>query len=153
VGEGGSEQSEEPGEGDMRQRVSKQKRALAKSLRRRPTDAERTLWRLLRSRRFIDAKFRRQVPIGPWVVDFASFERRLIVEADGGRHNESRTDARRDDDLAARGFQIIRYWNNDILVRRESVLEHLATVIASSPSPGFAPNGAQPPSPTKGEGR
>jgi len=137
----------------MRQRVSNQKRAFAKSLRRRSTQAELVLWRLLRGRRFADAKFRRQVPIGSWVVDFVSFERRLIVEADGGQLNESKVDAYRDRDLAARGFQVLRYWNNDVLARPQSVLEHLAAAIANSPSPGFAPCGAQPPSPTRGEGK
>ena len=137
----------------MRQRVSNQKRAFAKSLRQRSTRAEQALWRLLRDRRFADVKFRRQVPIGPWIVDFVRFEHCLIVEADGGPHNESKSDARRDDDLAARGFRVLRYWNNDILARSRSVLEHLSDAIVNSPSPGFAPNGAQPPSPTRGEGK
>jgi very-short-patch-repair endonuclease len=137
----------------MRQRVSNQKRGFAKSLRQRSTLAEHTLWRQLRGRRFADTKFRRQVPIGPWIVDFVSFEYRLIVEADGGQHNESKTDARRDDDLAARGFRVLRFWNNDVLARSQGVLERLYDVIANSPSPGFAPYGAQPPSPTRGEGK
>jgi len=121
-------------------------------LRQRSTTAEQALWRLLRARRFAEAKFRRQVPIGPWVVDFVSFEHGLVIEADGGQHNESERDLNRDDDLGARGFRVQRYWNNDILARPHSVLEHLTTLIANAPSPGFAPNGAQPPSPTKGEG-
>jgi very-short-patch-repair endonuclease len=142
VGEGGSERSEEPGEGGIRRTVADQKRAFAKSLRQRSTRAEQTLWRLLRGRRFAAAKFRRQVPVGPWIVDFVSYEHRLIVEADGGQHNESKADVRRDDDLAAWGFHVLRYWNNDILGRPQSVLEQLAATIAKSPSPGFAPCGA-----------
>src|SRR5581483_1850237 len=137
----------------MRRWVPQQKRQLAKVLRRRSTDAEQQLWRLLRSRRFADVKFRRQVPIGSWIADFVSFERRLVVDADGGQHNESRADVRRDRDLMARGFRAIRYWNNDVLARPESVAEHLFDVLANSPSPGFAPSGAQPPSPTRGEGK
>ena len=140
------------GRGGMRRRVSDQKRAFAKSLRQRSTRAEQALWQLLRDRRFAAAKFRRQVPVGPWIVDFVSYEHRLIVEADGGQHNESKADVRRDDDLTARGFHVLRYRNNDILGRPQSVLEHLAATIAKSPSPGFAPYGARPPSPTRGEG-
>jgi very-short-patch-repair endonuclease len=70
----------------MGQRIPKQKRAFAKTLRANATDAEIALWRLLRSRRLASMKFRRQVPIGPWIVDFVSFEQRLIVEADGSQH-------------------------------------------------------------------
>jgi very-short-patch-repair endonuclease len=80
----------------MRQRVPKQKRAFAKSLRASATEAEMVLWRLLRSRRLASMKFRRQVPIGPWIVDFVSFEQRLIIEADGSQHAESEDDERHD---------------------------------------------------------
>jgi very-short-patch-repair endonuclease len=95
----------------MRQTVSRQKRAFAKALRANATDAEISLWRLLRSRRLASMKFRRQVPIGPWIVDFASFEQRLIVEADGSQHAESEGDNRRDYDLSERGFRVFRFWN------------------------------------------
>jgi very-short-patch-repair endonuclease len=83
----------------MRQNVPKQKRDFAKTLRAKATDAEIKLWRLLRSRRLASMKFRRQVPIGPWIVDFVSFEQGLIVEADGSQHAESEDDKRRDYDL------------------------------------------------------
>jgi very-short-patch-repair endonuclease len=97
-------------------------------------------------------KFRRQVPIGPWIVDFVSFEQRLIVEADGSQHAESEDDKRRDCDLSERGFHVLRFWNNDILMRSEAVIESIADFVARSPSPGCAPSGAHPPSPTGGEG-
>jgi very-short-patch-repair endonuclease len=126
----------------MRQRVTGPKRAFAKTLRANATDAEKTLWRLLRSRRLAQMKFRRQVPIGPWIVDFVSFEQRLIIEADGSQHAESEDDKRRDDDLSERGFRVVRFWNMDMIV----------DVVAQSPSPVCAPSGAQPPSPTRGEG-
>jgi very-short-patch-repair endonuclease len=90
----------------MRQRVPKQKRAFAKALRAKATDAEIALWRLLRSRRLADMKFRRQVPIGPWILDFVSFEQRLVVEADGSQHAESEYDERRDNDMSERGFRV-----------------------------------------------
>ena len=137
----------------MRHRVASNKRGYAKKLRHNLTDAERVLWRLLRSRRLLHAKFRRQVPISSWIVDFVSFEHRLIVEADGSQHTENGRDAVRDLDLRRGGFQILRFWNNDIFASQGPVLERLAEMIDQSPSPGFAPDGAQPPSPTKGEGK
>jgi very-short-patch-repair endonuclease len=137
----------------MRQSVSKQKRAFAKTLRAKATDAEIALWRLLRSRRLASMKFRRQVPIGPWIVDFVSFEQRLIVEADGSQHAESEHDKRRDYDLSERGFRVLRFWNNDVLMRPRSVMEMIVDVVVRSPSPVCAPSGAHPPSPTRGEGK
>ena len=137
----------------MRQRVSKQKRSFAKTLRANATEAEQQFWRLLRSRRLASLKFRRQVPIGPWIVDFVSFEYHLIVEADGSQHAESEDDKRRDYDLSERGFRVLRFWNNDVLARPDSVLEMILDVVANSPSPVCAPDGAHPPSPTRGEGK
>ena len=137
----------------MHQPVSFQKRAFAKSLRTNATETEKALWRLLRSRRLANLKFRRQVPIGPWITDFVSFERRLIVEADGSQHAESARDEQRDLDLEQRGFRVLRFWNNDILQRSESVLEAILDVASGYPSPVCAPDGAHPPSPTRGEGR
>jgi very-short-patch-repair endonuclease len=137
----------------MRQSVPKQKRAFAKALRASATDAEIMLWRLLRSRRLASMKFRRQVPIGPWIVDFVSFEQRLIIEADGSQHAESDDDKRRDNDLSERGFRVLRFWNNDILLQSRSVLEMIFDSAAQSPSPVCAPDGAHPPSPTGGEGK
>jgi very-short-patch-repair endonuclease len=137
----------------MRQRVPKQKRVFAKALRANPTDAEIKLWRLLRSRRLADMKFRRQVPVGPWILDFVSFGQRLVVEADGGQHAESEHDKRRDNDLSEHGFRVLRFWNNDVLMRPESVLEMLVDFVAQNPSPVCAPDGAHPPSPTRGEGK
>ena len=137
----------------MRQRVPKQKRAFARTLRANATDAETALWKLLRSRRLASMKFRRQVPIGPWIVDFVSFEQHLIVEADGSQHAESEDDKRRDHDLSERGFRILRFWNNDILLRSQSVLEIIFDLAAHIPSPVCAPDGAHPPSPTRGEGK
>jgi very-short-patch-repair endonuclease len=137
----------------MRQRVSREKRRFARSLRARSTDAEQALWRLLRSRRLEQIKFRRQVTIGQWIVDFVAFEHCLIVEADGGQHSENNRDVRRDVDLQTRGFRVLRFWNHDVLAMPESVLEQILETINNSPSPGFAPDGAQPPSPTRGEGK
>lgn len=111
-----------------------QKRDAARQLRRDSTDVERTMWRLLRDRRLGGAKFRRQVPIGPYVADFACVQHRLIVELDGGQHAENRSDARRDVLLAAQGWRVVRFWNNDLIENRDGVLERLSHLIADESS-------------------
>jgi very-short-patch-repair endonuclease len=130
-------------------RVTQFKRRQAQCLRHAPTNAEHKLWWLLRSRQLDHIKFRRQVPLGPWVVDFISFEERLILEADGSQHGENSHDKIRDADLQARGFRILRFWNNDILKNADVVLERILETLGQSPSPGAL---RAPPSPTKGEG-
>jgi very-short-patch-repair endonuclease len=115
------------------------------------TDAERILWFALRGRRFAQAKFRRQVPLGPFIADFLSFERRIVVEVDGGQHAGSGADFRRDAWFAARGFRVLRFWNHDVLRNIDGVLTKLATALsASPPHPARASRGH--PSPTRGEG-
>jgi very-short-patch-repair endonuclease len=85
------------------------------------TDAERVMWRLLRDRRLAGAKFRRQVPLGPYVADFLSFDLHLIVEVDGGQHAGSVRDQRRDAWFAESGFRTLRFWNNDVLGNADGV--------------------------------
>jgi len=114
----------------------------ARSLRSNQTDAEQRLWKLLRANRLEGWKFRRQFPIGRYIVDFACPAAKLIVEADGGQHNESAHDVVRDRWLAGEGWKVIRFWNTDILTNEEGVL---SAVLASLPP---LPN----PSPTRGEG-
>ena len=94
----------------------------ARELRRYSTDAERRLWYRLRDRRLGGFKFRRQVTLGPFIADFACVECKLIVEADGGQHG-SMLDSHRTAQLAALGWRVLRFWNNDILRETESVLE------------------------------
>ena len=89
-------------------------RAFAKALRTRMTVEEMKLWAALRAKRFEGFKFRRQVPIGRYIVDFVNFEKRLIIEVDGGQHSESVRDAVRDAWLMTQGFRILRFWNVDI---------------------------------------
>ena len=84
-------------------------------MRRSPTDAEKKLWQLLRGRRLTALKFRRQVPLGRYIVDFVCFEYHLVVEADGSQHAESPRDLVRDAWLAGQGFKILRFWNHEIL--------------------------------------
>src|SRR5258708_39876749 len=94
----------------------------ATELRQNATDAERRLWSALRDRRLQGYKFRRQHPIGPFVVDFACTKHRLVIEADGGQHNESLSDARRTAWLESQGWHVIRFWNNDVLGNTEGVV-------------------------------
>lgn len=102
-----------------------QKTETAKTLRRDMTDAERAMWARLRNRQFHDLKFRRQVPIGPFIADFLCHERHLIVEIDGG-HHEPGKDAERTAFLEREGFHVLRFWNNDVLSNIEGVLERLS---------------------------
>jgi very-short-patch-repair endonuclease len=78
------------------------------------TDAERRLWYRLRAHRFDGNKFKRQVPVGPYVIDFACLVRKLVVEVDGGQHAENPRDKVRDDYLRNKGFRVLRFWNNDV---------------------------------------
>lgn len=104
----------------------------ARSLRQSMTDAERKLWFALKGRRFQNHKFRRQVPIGFYIADFISFEQRLIVEVDGGQHAESVYDKARDAWLRENNFEIVRYWNNNVLQNLDGVLEDLWRRLTSS---------------------
>lgn len=105
----------------------RQKRDTARRLRREATDVERTLWQLLRDRRLVGLKFRRQVPIGPFVADFACLSVRLIVELDGGQHAGSAEDARRDVYLQAQGWRVLRVWNSELFQNSNGVLWRVAT--------------------------
>lgn len=100
--------------------------SLARELRQKQTEAEKTLWARLRDRQLEGVKFRRQQPIGHYVVDFASLESRIIVEIDGGQHNE-REKKEKDEEKTAwlkrEGYHILRFWNNEILNNVDGVLE------------------------------
>ena len=128
VGEGDTKCQQTPlGEGFVpdaphHQFVRPRQRKHARSMRRIATDAERKLWFLLRDRRLDGIKFRRQVPFGSYTVDFVCFERRLVVEVDGGQHSNSQIDKTRDARLRAEGFEVVRYWNNDVLKNPDGVL-------------------------------
>src|SRR5271166_5108006 len=94
--------------------VSANQRARARTMRGTPTDAELRLWRLLRDRRLSSLKFRRQVPVGPYIVDFLCVGSRLIVEVDGSQHAESPRDEVRDAYLAREGWIVLRFWNHEV---------------------------------------
>ena len=104
----------------------------AKQLRRAMTDAENTLWLHLQKKQFHNLKFRRQQPIGNYIADFVCFEKKLIIELDGGQHNEINNikhDNKRDEFLQSQGFTVVRLWNNDIFENIDGVLEYLEQVI------------------------
>ena len=119
-GEGGSADEDETA---MAENLLK---ARARSMRREPTEAERRMWRLLRDRRLGAFKFRRQEPIGRYIVDFVCFEQKLIIELDGGQHAESSYDQERDAWLASRGFTVLRFWNNETLTNPTGVAYAIA---------------------------
>ena len=98
----------------------------ARELREAQTDAETELWWRLRNRQLGGFKFRRQHPIGRYVVDFVCVECRLIVELDGGQHVErAHYDDARTRWLMARGYSVARYWDDDVLLRRAAVLDDI----------------------------
>ncbi len=94
----------------------------ARELRGRMTDAERKLWFALRDRRFANFKFRRQVPVGPFIADFICYGARVVIEVDGGQHADSKSDERRDQWFASNKFFVLRFWNHDVLLNLEGVL-------------------------------
>ena len=100
---------------------------LAKKLRREVTDAETALWYRINRGQIEGYKFRRQVPIGRYVADFACLDAGLVIEVDGGQHAESATDAIRDRYLASEGYRVLRFWNNDVLGNIEGVLITIQT--------------------------
>ncbi len=110
------------GEVAMKPRHSLQ--GFARELRNKATDVELLLWRRLRNSQVEGVKFRRQQPIEAYIVDFVSFDKKIIVELDGGQHAEHADyDKQRDDCLSANGFSVLRFWNNDVLENIEGVLE------------------------------
>jgi len=119
-----------------RVRGSETFKSRSRQLRKQATDAEDLLWRHLRARRMQGFKFRRQVAIEPYIVDFVCFEARLIIEADGGQHaTQIPYDQQRTRELETRGYRILRFWNHVILAETESVLETIRSALVSTPSP------------------
>ncbi|MBN8919811.1 MAG: endonuclease domain-containing protein [Rhizobiales bacterium] len=122
--------------------------AVARRLRANMTDAERKLWFALRDRRLGSFKFKRQVPIGSFIVDFVCHDAGLIVEVDGGQHADSAADIRRQSWLEAQGFHILRFWNNEVLSNLNGVLQTLLAALNEANAMRLAAK----PSPVTGEG-
>jgi len=114
----------------------------ARKMRGEASDAESLLWQQLRARRLSGYKFRRQVVIEPFIVDFVCIEAKLIVEADGGQHMEQHEyDAQRTKILDSKGYTVIRFWNHDILSNIDEVLAVIMEALLRSPHPNPLPEG------------
>ena len=119
----------------------------ARRLRQSMTDAERRLWFAMRDRRLAGYKFRRQHPIGDYIVDFACTKYHLVVEADGGQHADNENDERRTAKIEALGWRVIRFWNNDILANTEGVILTILRELpprGPSPASGLCPSAPSP---------
>ena len=109
-------------------------RTRARDLRNNPTDAERVLWGQLRFWQLDGYKFRRQQPLGRYIVDFVCLEKRVVVEVDGGQHaQEAILDAERDGWLRDQGFIVLRFWNHDVLRNIDAVKELVYKTLQSTP--------------------
>jgi very-short-patch-repair endonuclease len=115
----------------------------ARRMRKTFTDAEMRLWQLLRGRNLKDFKFRRQHPLGPYIADFICLERRLVIEVDGGQHQEQAAyDGKRTKDLEAAGYRVLRFWDNDVLLKTNDVMEAIYHALHAAPHPAPAEGGA-----------
>jgi very-short-patch-repair endonuclease len=115
-------------------KVSSKLRSNARALRKKSTDAERILWSELRDHRLNGAGFRRQVPIGNYIADFMCHAAKLVIELDGGQHFSDRSeaaDAARSAVIGAKGFQVLRFGNHDVMTNRAGVLETIAAAVAA----------------------
>ncbi len=113
-----------------------QNQQFAKLLRRNQTDAEKKLWHHLRNRQLAGAKFRRQQPFGPYILDFYCAEARLAIELDGGQHSAPdgiKNDIQRDEYLKKEGVSVLRFWNNQISDEFEGVLELICATLETTP--------------------
>ena len=111
-----------------------QVRARARELRKNPTDAERLLWQRLRYWQIDGCKFRRQQPLGRYIVDFVCLEKRLTIELDGGHHAEQiEYDADREAWLRAQGFSVLRFWNPDVFQNTDGVKQEILKALKDSP--------------------
>ena len=104
----------------------------AKELRKNSTPQEKKLWDIIKNRQISGYRFVRQYPIGNYIVDFACRKKKLVIELDGGQHNETENiiyDKKRTDYLEANGYKVIRFWNNDIDNNIEGVYEYLLNIL------------------------
>lgn len=127
----------------------------ARKLRRDMTDAEKKLWSLLRNNR-LGVKFRRQVPYGPYILDFYCVKARLVIELDGSQHYtpEGRgRDAKRDAYLRSDGLQVLRFLNDEVMLNEEGVEQVIYEKVQDALSQGRGSTTPSPPSPSRGRGR
>ena len=108
----------------------------SRELRTNSPPAERLLWQHIRNRQLAGLRFNRQVPIGPYICDFAARTHKLIIELDGGQHAWTvKQDVERTTFLQQRGYRVLRFWNNDVLENVEGVLERIAQALGDMRSP------------------
>jgi very-short-patch-repair endonuclease len=139
--------------------IARPTRRRAQSLRRCPTDAERKMWEILRTLKPLGMHFRRQAPIGVYIVDFAWHGEKLVVEIDGGQHAEARRryDEQRTAWLQSQGYRLLRFWNHDVLKMPEVVGEAVLAAARTStepikdPTPNPSPQGGGEPASASGE--
>jgi very-short-patch-repair endonuclease len=109
----------------------------ARHLRQNRTEAERKLWTCINARKLAGVRFNQQFPIGGFICDFVSRERRLVIELDGGQHAFAHEyDTRRTRFLESRGYKVIRFWNGEVLGNIEGVLKVIRDTLRNMPSPG-----------------
>lgn len=114
----------------------------ARKLRKQSTDAENLLWRHLRNRQILNAKFRRQHPFPPYIVDFVCLEQKLIIEIDGSQHMDNQSyDEKRTRCLESLGFRVLRFWNNEVFNKTLAVLEVIYSELTNTPHPNPLPEG------------
>ncbi len=117
---------------DTLRRIKTETTGHARALRADMTAAERKLWHAIRGKQVYSHRFRRQHPVGAYIADFACIEKLLVIELDGGQHQEQLAyDERRTAFLEMRGWQVLRFWNNDVLNNLEGVLLHIAEALDS----------------------
>ncbi|WP_454763477.1 endonuclease domain-containing protein [Cupriavidus campinensis] len=125
------------------------KPSFVRALRAGMTEAEQRLWYHLRAHRFLGLKFKRQMPLGPFIADFVCIEFKLVIEADGGQHG-SEADEKRDGWFRREGYTVLRFWNNEILQQTESVLEAIRQAVLAR---GYVDTPALSPGPSPASGR
>lgn len=139
-GQGGGKKTRYP-RGGVNRKASPQIMANAKTLRNNLTEAEKKLWYYLRGKRFGDYKFRRQHPIGNYIVDFVCTKQAIVIELDGGQHSSNLKDIDRTASLNGHGFAVLRFWNNEVLENIEGVLMTIEQHLSNDPLPHPLPEG------------
>jgi len=103
---------------------------LQRALRNHMSEAEQVMWHVLRGRQICGLKFRRQHPFADYILDFVCLEVNLVIEVDGGQHDQQATyDENRTQELQTAGFRVLRFWNNEVLKERESVTEKIWLIV------------------------
>ncbi|MDO9418801.1 endonuclease domain-containing protein [Pararhizobium sp.] len=116
----------------MRQRIPDYHRRSARDMRLDSTKAENILWQALRNKQLGGFKFKRQVPLDGFILDFVCFDQRLIIEVDGFQHAESARDIKRDAHFQGVGFRVLRFWNEDVIRNSDGVCLEILVALKNS---------------------